>query len=134
AFADRLGCCFVLIHHSTKGSQSGKSVTDVGAGAGAQSRATDTHLVLRPHEENGVVVLDAAVRSWPPIDPTCLRWSFPVWSVDDSLDPAALKSERPQKRKEPKADEQPKEPEWTAARFVEAFIGIEPVTITALRE
>lgn len=34
-FADRLGCCFVLIHHSTKGSQSAKGVTDVGAGAGA---------------------------------------------------------------------------------------------------
>lgn len=134
AFADRLGCCFVLIHHSTKGSQSGKSVTDVGAGAGAQSRATDTHLVLRPHEESGVVVLDAAVRSWPPVDPTCLRWSFPVWTVDDGLDPAALKPERPTKRKEPKADEPPKEPEWTAERFVEAFIGIEPVTITALRE
>ncbi|MEM7630362.1 MAG: AAA family ATPase, partial [Planctomycetota bacterium] len=88
SFADRLGCCFVLIHHSTKGSQSGKSVTDVGAGAGAQSRATDTHLVLRPHEEDGVVVLDAAVRSWPPIEPTCLRWSFPVWNADRSLDPA----------------------------------------------
>ncbi len=122
AFADRLGCCFVLIHHSTKGSQSGKSVTDVGAGAGAQSRATDTHLVLRPHEEPGAVVLDAAVRSWAPVDPTCLRWSFPVWTVDDGLDPAALKPERPVKRKEPKADDPPKEPEWTVERFVEAFI------------
>lgn len=134
AFADRLGCCFVLIHHSTKGSQSGKSVTDVGAGAGAQSRATDTHLVLRPHEENGVVVLDAAVRSWPPVDPTCLRWSFPVWTVDDGLDPAALRPERPTKRKEPKADEPPKEPEWTAERFVESFISAVPITLAELRE
>lgn len=48
--AARLGCSFVLIHHSSKGNQSGKAVTDVGAGAGSQSRATDTHLVLRPHE------------------------------------------------------------------------------------
>lgn len=134
AFADRLGCCFVLIHHSTKGSQSSKSVTDVGAGAGAQSRATDTHLVLRPHEESGVVVLDAAVRSWPPIDPTCLRWSFPVWSVDESLDPSALKNERPGKRKEPKQPERAEEPDWTVERFVESFISSEPVTVTQLRQ
>jgi len=136
SFADRLRCCFVLIHHSTKGSQSGKSVTDVGAGAGAQSRATDTHLVLRPHEEDGVVVLDAAVRSWPPVEPTCLRWDFPVWTVEDGLDPTQLKSERP-KRKESKASKQPdppKDPPWTVERVVETFISDEPITRAELRE
>jgi len=126
AFADRLGCCFVLIHHSTKGSQSGKSVTDVGAGAGAQSRATDTHLVLRPHEEEGVVVLDAAVRSWPPIDPTCLRWDFPVWSVDDSLDPASLKNEKGGRR----ADKI----QHTPRTFVEAFVNSAPATRSVILE
>lgn len=125
SYANRLGCCFVLIHHSTKGSQSSKSVTDVGAGAGAQSRATDTHLVLRPHEEDGIVVLDAAVRSWAPIDPTCLRWDFPVWSVDDTLDPAALKNERARKKREKPVKEEP--PAWTPERFVGAFMG-EPRT------
>ncbi len=134
SFADRLGCCFVLIHHSTKGSQSSKSVTDVGAGAGAQSRATDTHLVLRPHEEDGVVVLDAAVRSWAPIEPTCLRWAFPVWSVDDTLDPASLKNERAKKPKDRKKPEEPKAPAWDAARFVEAFISEEPISLAELRE
>ncbi len=44
-------------------SQAGKAITDVGAGAGSQSRATDTHLILRPHEEKNCAVLDAAVRS-----------------------------------------------------------------------
>jgi uncharacterized caspase-like protein len=33
-FAARLGCAFVLVHHASKGMQSGKAVTDVGAGAG----------------------------------------------------------------------------------------------------
>ena len=137
SFADRLGCCFVLIHHSTKGSQSGKSVTDMGAGAGAQSRATDTHLVLRPHEEPGAVVLDAVVRSWPPIQPVCLRWSFPVWNVDDSLDPELLKPERPRRRRQPATDakpEKPPEPEWDVDRFVETFIEDEPQTLGALYE
>ncbi len=80
-YALQLGCCFVLIHHSSKGNQSGKAVTDVRTGAGSQSRATDTHLIPRPHEEPGAVVVDAAVRSWPPIEPRCLRWEFPVFQL-----------------------------------------------------
>lgn len=123
-YAADLGCAFVLIHHSSKGNQSGKSVTDVGAGAGSQSRATDAHLVLRPHEEADVVVLDAAVRSWPPHESVCLRWAFPVWDVADDLDPKRLKIESPRRR--PRA-ERPSPPEdWTPERFVGAFMSSGP--------
>lgn len=139
AIAKRLRASFVLIHHSTKGSQSGKSVTDMGAGAGAQSRATDTHLVLRPHEENGVVVLEAAVRSFPPPEPVCLRWTFPVWNVDRMLDPGFLKSDRRgQRRLAAPREREPREVEppepWDAERFVEAFIGDEPLALPELQE
>lgn len=135
SFAARLGCAFALVHHSSKGNQSGKSVTDVGAGAGSQSRATDTHLVLRPHEQDDVVVLDAAVRSWPPIAPRCLRWAFPVWTPDDSLDPADLRPERPRRR--PKAERKPAEssaPAWDAERFAAEFVRDEPATILAITQ
>ncbi|WP_419195072.1 AAA family ATPase [Novipirellula herctigrandis] len=37
-YAEMLGSAFVLIHHTSKGNQSFKSVTDVGAGAGTKSR------------------------------------------------------------------------------------------------
>lgn len=97
SYAGSLDCCFACIHHSSKGSQADKGVTDVGAGAGAQSRATDAHLVLRQHEEEGVFVLDAAVRSWAPLQPRCLRWEFPVWQPADDLDPELLL--RPQERR-----------------------------------
>ena len=102
SYAAHLDCAFVLIHHTSKGNQAMKSVTDIGAGAGAQSRATDTHLVLRPHEERGVVVMDSVVRSFPPVDPVCLRWNFPVWNYDASLDPESLdgKLDEPVKRQE----------------------------------
>ncbi len=93
--AARLGCAFVPIHHSSKGSQSGKSVTDIGAGAGSQSRAADCHLVLRPHAEPGVVVLEAAARSWPPPTPACLRFEFPVWTPVPDLDPRHLHGTKP---------------------------------------
>ena len=119
-YAADLGCAFVLIHHSSKGNQSGKSVTDVGAGAGSQSRATDAHLVLRPHEEADVVVLDAAVRSWPPQESVCLRWAFPVWDAADDLDPKRLKVETPRRRLRV---DRPSPPEdWTPERFVGAFM------------
>jgi hypothetical protein len=94
-YAARLDCSFVLIHHASKGNQSGKAITDVGAGAGAQSRATDTHLILRPHAEQNVVVLDAAVRSWAPIDPICLKWEWPCWRLAPDLDPADLHTGKP---------------------------------------
>lgn len=134
SYADHLHCAFALVHHSSKGNQSGKSVTDVGAGAGAQSRATDSHLVLRPHQEEGVVVLEAAVRSWPPVKPVCLRWHFPVWNLDEALDPGSLKIERSRPRREPKADRADAQPEWTVERFVERFFSPEPVCDAEVRE
>ncbi|MFM9962883.1 MAG: AAA family ATPase, partial [Planctomycetaceae bacterium] len=89
-----LGCAFVCIHHSSKGSQTGKAVTDVGSGAGSMSRAADCHVVLRPHEQENVVVMEAAARSWPPLKPLCLRWEWPLFSEDTTLDPSLLKPER----------------------------------------
>jgi hypothetical protein len=126
-YADLLGCCFVLIHHTSKGSQAGRAITDVGAGAGSQSRATDTHLILRPHEEDDVVVLEAAVRSWPPVAPRCLRWAFPVWLPADDLNPMLLRTEKLRQ-----ASSEDKQPDWDAERFTSTFVGVEPKLVDAL--
>ncbi|HEV7299818.1 MAG TPA: AAA family ATPase [Tepidisphaeraceae bacterium] len=125
AFAEQTGASFVLVHHSSKGVQSDKSVTDVGAGAGAQSRATDTHLILRHHENDGVVVLDAAVRSWKPIEAVCLRWDFPLWRTAPGEDPTLLRRSRPRKEAKAPPDvtpDKPKEEPWTVERFVKDFV------------
>ena len=132
-YADQLGCSFVLVHHASKGNQSGKSVTDVGAGAGSQSRATDTHLVLRQHQEPGCVVVDAAVRSWPPLEPRCLRWEFPVWQPDDHLDPADLKFERPNGRSRSQLNSKSETAEWTAESFAKKFVTEKPEKMTLVR-
>lgn len=126
ALAGQLDCAIALIHHASKGLQDGKSVTDVGSGAGAQSRAVDTHLVLRPHEEDGAIVLDAVARSWPPISPIALRRNFPIWELADDLDPSALRTARP--RRKQKADEPPKsKPEpWSVERFATLFVSDQP--------
>jgi hypothetical protein len=86
-----LGPAVANIHHSTKGGQADRRVTDVGAGGGAQSRAADTHIVLREHEEADTFVLEAAVRSFKPVEPIGLRWSFPVWIPDSTVDASKLK-------------------------------------------
>src|SRR5262249_28198058 len=36
-------------------------------------------------------VLEAALRSFAPIEPLCLRWTFPVWVPAEDLDPQRLK-------------------------------------------
>lgn len=82
--AKRLGCCFILIHHSSKGNQSGKSVTDTGAGAGSMARATDCHMVIRKHANDGLHVLDAAVRSAAPVKSISLRFDYPLWHPDET--------------------------------------------------
>lgn len=91
--AIKLDCVIVLVHHSTKGDQGGKGVTDVGSGGGSQARAVDCHLVIRPHAEPGLAVLDAAVRTFAPVEPQTIRWDFPLWSVADGVQPI-LKQER----------------------------------------
>jgi AAA domain len=91
-WAERLDSAVTVIHHSTKGDQSDKRVTDVGAGGGAQSRAADTHIAIREHETPGVFVLDAAVRSFAPIEPIAVRFEFPLWVADGGADPTRLKS------------------------------------------
>jgi hypothetical protein len=127
--AERLGCCFALIHHSSKGNQSGKAVTDVGSGAGAQSRASDTHLVLRPHEEPDAVVLDAAVRSWPPVTAQVLRWHFPLWVPAPDLDPTRLRKERPRRERSPATASVPA---LDLPAFVADVLTAEPLTRPAL--
>ena len=126
--AAKLKAGFVLIHHTTKGLQSGKSITDVGAGAGSQSRAADCHLILRPHEEDGCLSVDAVARSWPPPEAFVIRQAFPLWVPDRGLDPRDLKKPYQKSRKHtgPEEPNGPEEPDWTPEMFVDTFIRPKP--------
>ena len=91
--AARLDCAVVLVHHASKGLQTGKHVTDVGAGAGAQSRAADVHFVIRPHEQPGMAVVDAVCRSFRPVESLTLRHEWPLWKITLGVEPV-LKAEQ----------------------------------------
>jgi hypothetical protein len=137
AHAMRMKCAFVLIHHSSKGNQSERSVIDVGSGAGSMGRATDSHFILREHEQEGVFVADAAVRSFEKISPFCLKWLFPLWLPvpdDAGLDPADLKppTQRRRKRSQPKTDSEPRPEPRTAKWFSDQFISDVPAPRAAI--
>lgn len=84
------GCAFVIVHHATKGNQVDKSVTDIGAGGGAQSRAVDAHVVLVDHSEPDTVAMKAALRACEPLAPIALRCNWPIWEIAEDIDPTAL--------------------------------------------
>lgn len=104
-YAGQVGAAIVFIHHQSKGEQSGKDVVDVGAGAGSISRAVDAHIVLRAHEDPSCVVMDAALRSFAPIQPAVLRWEFPLWRIDAAADAGLLKGlKTPRQHQQASAD------------------------------
>ena len=81
----------ILVHHTSKGNQANKSVTDVGSGAGAQSRAPDTHLALRPTNEDNVISVSCCVRSFRPVEPFCIIRDFGgLWTLAPQYDPNDL--------------------------------------------
>lgn len=125
--AENSQSAIVLVHHASKGEQSGKKVTDVGSGAGAQSRATDCHVILRQHEDPGVVVLEAAVRSFAPVEPLALRWEFPLWTPADGIDTSKLKGRRT------KADERQADKDREGIDATLTALASGPATARALR-
>jgi hypothetical protein len=84
--ADKWKSSVAPIHHSSKGNQSEKDVTDMGSGAGSISRAADSHVILRPHAEDGLFVMEAVTRTFKTPPPASLRYEYPIWIPTD-VDP-----------------------------------------------
>lgn len=109
-YSEMTGASFAISHHSSKGSQSAKNALDVGAGAGAWTRSVDTLIVLRPHEEDDVAGVEVIARSFPPLPSFAMRWRYPLWEIDNDLDPTQLR-QAGERGKSSSA-------KWTPERFV----------------
>jgi hypothetical protein len=83
--AEFSGAAIINVHHSSKGDQSNKATTDVGSGAGAIARATDTHLAFLRHMEESCVVLRGECRSSRRPMAVGLRLNPPFVTVDPTL-------------------------------------------------
>ena len=80
-YASKWDCAIAVVHHASKGQQGDKAVTDVGAGAGSISRAADTHIVIRPHENPDLSVLECVTRSFKSPPPVSIRFDWPLWNA-----------------------------------------------------
>lgn len=91
--AARHQCSIALVHHASKGDQSGKALTDIGSGAGALTRAADTHVVIRPHEEESCAVMEAVCRSHKQPKAKTIRFDFPTWHFEEGVQPDVKRPE-----------------------------------------
>jgi hypothetical protein len=79
--AARTGAAVMLVHHTSKGIQSGKDSIDLGAGAGALGRAVDANIAIYKHAEEDHFVMKFNVRSSAPIGALGIRWRYPSFSA-----------------------------------------------------
>lgn len=91
-YAKRLDAAVVVVHHTSKGGQGGKNVTDVGSGAGSISRAADCHMIIRPHEKDGYFVIQSENRSFPKCEPMTMQFNWPCWHL--SLEEAKVRVDK----------------------------------------
>lgn len=107
SIAKTLDAALIVIHHTSKGDQSQKGLTDIGAGAGSVSRAADTHLTIRQHELADSYVVEAVTRSWrQPEAKTCV-FNFPIWratAIEPKLKQVGQRREEKQTKDDIEAD------------------------------
>lgn len=101
AISKHTGAAVIVIHHTSKGDQTNKGITDIGAGAGSISRAADAMIALRPHEQEGLICMHMTARSWPPEShlPMVIRRNGIAWEVCDWANPAEQKGADMSRRK-----------------------------------
>ena len=88
--ARETGAAIVYGNHFSKGNQAAKEAIDRISGAGA-GRDPDTIITLTKHESDGAYTVECTLRKFPPIEPFCVRWEYPLFVQDRSLDPGKLK-------------------------------------------
>jgi RecA-family ATPase len=80
----------LVVHHTTKGVQTEKGTMDVGAGAGAIGRATDTHITFLRHADDDCIVMNAETRSFRRPDARVLHTDWPDIAFDSTRDASKL--------------------------------------------
>jgi RecA-family ATPase len=88
--AAKANAAILVVHHTTKGVQTEKSTMDVGAGAGAIGRATDTHVTFLRHADDGYIVMSAETRSFQRPTARVVHVDWPDIAFDSTKDATKL--------------------------------------------
>jgi RecA-family ATPase len=119
-------CSVICVHHASKGNQTEKQVSDVGAGAGAISRAADTQVVLFPHEQEGMVCVEAITRSSKTPKSRSATLDGFLWTLCD--DEAVRKNDQePKQDKKAQSTIQNQMKRSARARKVQEFLEKNPI-------
>ncbi len=105
AIAHIAGAALIIATHFAKGNASGKEAMDRASGSGVIARDGDTIITLTPHEEDNCFTLDFILRDFAPIPASVLRWAYPTFEPDETLDPAALKQVNGKKKPDVTTDD-----------------------------
>jgi AAA domain-containing protein/DnaB helicase-like protein len=89
--AVRTGAAVAFGAHYSKGNQAQKESIDRIGGSGVFARDPDTILNFTKHEESDCFTVEMTLRNHPPREPFVVRWEYPLFVVDELLDPARLK-------------------------------------------
>lgn len=98
-------CGIVLVHHTSKGNQKNKGITDVGSGAGVFSRSVDSHIILRQHKNDGCFVVEGVPRSFAPFNPIVIKFEYPIYKYMPELNPEDFKEEKRKSKSSDKISE-----------------------------
>jgi len=61
------------------------------SGSGVFARDPDSLITFTKHEEEGAFTVDMVLRNLPPVEPFVVRWEWPLFRREESLDPSKLK-------------------------------------------
>jgi hypothetical protein len=85
------GAAVAMAGHFAKGNAAAKEVIDRISGSGVFARDPDSLITFTKHEEEGAYTVDMVLRNLPPVEPFVVRWQWPLFQREDSLDPSRLK-------------------------------------------
>jgi len=89
--SEETAAAVVAAHHFSKGNQAAKSHMDRASGAGVFARAPDAVITLTELEEAGCYGVEVTCRSFAKPDGFAIRWEYPLWSIDETVDHTSLK-------------------------------------------
>jgi hypothetical protein len=89
--AVKTGAAVAFGAHYSKGNQAQKESIDRIGGSGVFARDPDSILSFTKHEEPNCFTVEMTLRNHPPREPFVVKWEYPLFCVDATLDPQRLK-------------------------------------------
>ena len=77
--------------HQRSTSAGGAKEVDRIRGSGVFARDPDSLITFTKHEEEDAYTIEMVLRNLPPAKPFVVRWQWPLFRREESLDPAKLK-------------------------------------------